>query len=52
MAISLQELRKAEEKQCQQEEQQQGTSSNPSAWQNEPPEPKGILKFARYLYGN
>jgi hypothetical protein len=51
MAISLQELRKAEEKQCQQEQQQQTASSNSSAWQNEPPAQKGVLKFAQYLYG-
>lgn len=52
MAISLQELRKAEEKQCLQEQKQQQTaSSNSSTLQNEPPAPKGVLKFAQYLYG-
>lgn len=53
MAISLQELRKAEQQQRQeQQKNQQAASSNRFPWQNEPPDKKGVLKFAQYLYGN
>ncbi|WP_373532114.1 hypothetical protein [Vampirovibrio sp.] len=53
MPISLQELRKANEKQRQQEQkQQQGRSANRFPWQTEPAAKKGVLKFAQYLYGS
>lgn len=53
MAISLQELRKAEQKQQaeqQKKNQQEGAKRFP--WQEEPQAKKGVLKFANYLYGN
>lgn len=52
MAISLQELRKAEQKrQAEQEKQNQAQTTTRFPWQEEPAAKKGVLKFAEYLYG-
>lgn len=53
MAISLYELRKAEQKQqAEQQKKQQQEAVKGFPWQEEPQARKGVLKFAQYLYGN